>query len=73
MIGRMPPGRTRALPLRVLMLVAVCVAIAMSLTSCATREYIPGPCPYYVGDTHNACGAYVDACGNLPGLVGDDC
>lgn len=23
--------------------------------------------------THNAAGGYIDACGNLPGLVGDDC
>lgn len=23
--------------------------------------------------THNAAGGYIDACGELPGLVGDDC
>lgn len=23
--------------------------------------------------THNAHGGYIDACGELPGLVGDDC
>jgi hypothetical protein len=23
--------------------------------------------------THNARGGYIDACGDLPGLVGDDC
>jgi hypothetical protein len=23
--------------------------------------------------THNAAGGYVDACGDLPGLIGDDC
>lgn len=23
--------------------------------------------------THNAAGGYIDACGDLPGLLGDDC
>jgi len=23
--------------------------------------------------THNARGGYIDACGDLPGMVGDDC
>ncbi len=23
--------------------------------------------------SHNAAGGYVDACGELPGLIGDDC
>ena len=23
--------------------------------------------------SHNAAGGYIDACGDLPGLVGDDC
>ncbi len=24
-------------------------------------------------ETHNAAGGYIDACGDLPGLYGDDC
>jgi hypothetical protein len=35
------------------------------------------PDPFYgyqtPEQTHNAAGGYIDACGDLPGMVGDDC
>jgi hypothetical protein len=37
------------------------VLMLLVLTSCAQHP------------THNAAGGYIDACGDLPGLLGDDC
>jgi len=29
--------------------------------------------PKWISPNHNAAGGYIPACGELPGLVGDDC
>jgi hypothetical protein len=34
---------------------------------------VPAPSLELNGETHNARGGYSDACGDLPGMVGDDC
>jgi hypothetical protein len=46
-----------------LMIALWCVAClaVLYLTACASSP------------SHNAAGGYVDACGDLPGLLGDDC
>lgn len=41
--------------------ISTIVLMMLALTSC---QYAP---------THNDAGGYTDACGDLPGLVGDDC
>jgi hypothetical protein len=38
----------------------VCVCAILALTGCATA-------------THNDAGGYVEACEDLPGMLGDDC
>lgn len=30
-------------------------------------------CAYMQDQTHNKAGGYIPECGNLPGLLGDDC
>lgn len=37
------------------------ILMVLVLASCATPP------------THNEFGGYIDACGDLPGLLGDDC
>lgn len=37
------------------------IALLVTLASCSTLG------------SHNAAGGYRDACGELPGLIGDDC
>lgn len=44
-----------------IVMLAVCLGVAMV------------PVVAGVANTHNAAGGYIDACGDLPGLVGDDC
>ena len=43
------------------------VALVVALTACGTMKHSPD------GSSHNAAGGYRDACGELPGLIGDDC
>ena len=43
------------------------VALVVALTACSTMKHSPD------GSSHNTAGGYRDACGELPGLVGDDC
>ncbi len=84
---RMTDKRARDLSrarVTVLALVLVLVLIVAALTGCATRG--PGYDPADVRDAyghlpgddpaeceHNAAGGYIPACGQLPGMVGDDC
>lgn len=61
-------------PLTVLRWAAVafaCAALALLLGCAHTPQ--PSPCTVTAGQSHNSCGGYVPACGNLPPLVGDDC
>lgn len=58
---RMTDARARDLArarVLVLALALVLVAIGAALAGCST---------------HNAAGGYAPACGQLPGMVGDDC
>jgi hypothetical protein len=43
------------------------VLLLIALASCMGRVSAPEQ------PSHNAAGGYIDACGELPGLVGDDC
>lgn len=47
------------------------VVLALALAGCAGQP--ADPCSVQPGASHNSCGGYVPACGNLPPLVGDDC
>lgn len=47
---------------------ALLVALAGAL--CATAVMVPVVASV---PSHNASGGYIDACGDLPGMVGDDC
>ena len=52
--------REPLLPRGTLILILVIVGIMLAGTGCAASS-------------HNARGGYVDACGQLPGMIGDDC
>jgi hypothetical protein len=43
------------------------VLLVLALASCVGCVATPEQ------PSHNAAGGYIDACGELPGLVGDDC
>jgi hypothetical protein len=49
------------LTVRAALLAWCLVLLALALTACAAAP------------SHNASGGYADACGSLPGLIGDDC
>lgn len=43
--------------------ISTIVLMVLALTSCTLTPV----------SSHNAAGGYTDACGELPGLLGDDC
>jgi hypothetical protein len=45
--------------------------LAATCTGCSSAPVHPEE--FRRGESHNAAGGYIDACGDLPGLVGDDC
>jgi hypothetical protein len=48
--------------------------LVVFVSACAIiGAYIGSYTGSYTGPSHNASGGYVEACGDLPGLVGDDC
>ncbi len=48
------------------LLILLCLAMATCAAACTHSPDRHSP-------THNAAGGYADACGDLPGLIGDDC
>jgi hypothetical protein len=50
---------------------ALLALLLATCTGCATAPVHPEE--FRRGETHNASGGYIEACGELPPLVGDDC
>lgn len=53
------------------------LAVMLAMSGCATVSPPYDACEPFCDEpeyaTHNAAGGYREACGELPGLLGDDC